>query len=67
MTLPVILPLKYVNVSKSRLGSILGENKTCLVIALIEDMISLLKNFQKLKFICLQKRKHDINSSKSWD
>ena len=58
MTLPVILPLKYVNVSKSRLGSILGENKTCLVIALIEDMISLLKKFPEIEIYLLTKKEN---------
>ena len=56
MTLPVILPLKYVNVSKSRLGNILGKNKTYLVIALIEDMISLLKKFPETEIYLLTKK-----------
>lgn len=58
MTLPVILPLKYVNVSKSRLGNILGKNKTYLVIALIEDMISLLKKFPETEIYLLTKKEN---------
>jgi 2-phospho-L-lactate guanylyltransferase len=58
MTLPVILPLKYVNFSKSRLNEILGQNKKNLVIALLEDMITLLQKFPEIEIYLLTKKEN---------
>ncbi|KYC44856.1 MAG: 2-phospho-L-lactate guanylyltransferase [Candidatus Methanofastidiosum methylothiophilum] len=58
MTLPVILPLKYVNFSKSRLNEILGNNKKNLVIALLEDMILLLQKFPEIEVYLLTKKEN---------
>jgi len=58
MTLPVLLPLKYVNFSKSRLNEILGHNKKRLVIALLEDMISLLKKFPEIEVYLITKKEN---------
>lgn len=58
MTLPVILPLKYVNFSKSRLNEILGQNKKNLVIALLEDMITLLQKFPEIEVYLLTKKEN---------
>ncbi len=58
MTLPVFLPLKYVNFSKSRLNEILGQNKKRLVIALLEDMILLLKKFPEIEVYLITKKEN---------
>ncbi|NYT04324.1 MAG: 2-phospho-L-lactate guanylyltransferase [Candidatus Methanofastidiosa archaeon] len=58
MTLPVILPLKYVNFSKSRLNEILGQNKKNLVIALLQDMVNLLHKFPELEIYLLTKKEN---------
>ncbi|NYT13397.1 MAG: 2-phospho-L-lactate guanylyltransferase [Candidatus Methanofastidiosa archaeon] len=58
MTLPVILPLKYVNFSKSRLNEILGQNKKNLVIALLEDMVTLLQKFPEIEVYLLTKKEN---------
>jgi len=58
MALPVILPLKYVNYSKSRLNEILGQNTKNLVIALLEDMISLLQKFPEIEIYLLTKKEN---------
>ena len=58
MALPVLLPLKYVNFSKSRLNDILGNNKKYLVIALLEDMISLLQKFPEIEIYLLTKKEN---------
>lgn len=58
MALPVLLPLKYVNFSKSRLNEILGQNKKHLVIALLEDMISLLQKFPEVEIYLLTKKEN---------
>ena len=58
MALPVLLPLKYVNFSKSRLNEILGQNKKHLVIALLEDMISLLQKFPEIEIYLLTKKEN---------
>jgi len=58
MTLPVLLPLKYVNFSKSRLNEILGQNKKYLVLALLEDMISLLQKFPEVELYLLTKKEN---------
>ncbi len=54
--LSVILPLKYVNFSKSRLNEILGDKKSNLVIALLEDMVSLLRKFPEIEIYLLTKK-----------
>lgn len=58
MTLPVILPLKYINYSKSRLNEVLGENKINLVIALLEDMVSLLQKYPDVEIYLLTKKEN---------
>ncbi|MCC7573829.1 MAG: 2-phospho-L-lactate guanylyltransferase [Candidatus Methanofastidiosum sp.] len=58
MTLPVLLPLKSVNFSKSRLNEVLGNNKKYLIIALLEDMISLLQNFPEVEIYLLTKKEN---------
>lgn len=58
MALPVLLPLKYVNFSKSRLNEILGDNTKNLVIALLEDMISLLQKFPEIEIYLLTKKEN---------
>ena len=58
MALPVILPLKYVNFSKSRLNEILGQNKKHLVITLLEDMIALLQKFPEIDIYLLTKKEN---------
>ena len=58
MALPVLLPLKYVNFSKSRLNEILGQNKKHLVIALLEDMIALLQKFPEIEIYLLTKKEN---------
>ncbi|HNZ87394.1 MAG TPA: hypothetical protein PKK55_02595, partial [Methanofastidiosum sp.] len=52
--------MKYVNYSKSRLNDVLGENKKSLVIAILEDMISLLKKYPEIEIYLLTK-KENIN------
>lgn len=56
MTLPVILPLKYVNYSKSRLNDVLGNNKKNLVIALLEDIVSLLTKYTEIEIYLVTKK-----------
>ena len=58
MALPVLLPLKYVNFSKSRLNEILGQNKKHLVITLLEDMIALLQKFPEIEIYLLTKKEN---------
>ena len=58
MALPILLPLKYVNYSKSRLNDVLGENKKSLVIAILEDMISLLKKYPEIEVYLLTKKEN---------
>ncbi|MDY1590743.1 MAG: 2-phospho-L-lactate guanylyltransferase [Methanofastidiosum sp.] len=58
MALPVLLPLKYVNFSKSRLNEILGQDKEHLVIALLEDMITLLQKFPEIEIYLLTKKEN---------
>ncbi|KYC47057.1 MAG: 2-phospho-L-lactate guanylyltransferase [Candidatus Methanofastidiosum methylothiophilum] len=58
MALPVILPLKYVNFSKSRLNEILGQNKKHLVITLLEDMIAILQKFPEIEIYLLTKKEN---------
>ncbi|NMC77605.1 MAG: 2-phospho-L-lactate guanylyltransferase [Candidatus Methanofastidiosa archaeon] len=58
MTLPVLLPLKYLNNSKSRLYDILGDNKKDLVIALLRDMILLLQKFPEIDIYLLTKKEN---------
>lgn len=54
--LSVLLPLKYVNFSKSRLNEILGDKKNNLVIALLEDMVYLLRKFTDVEIYLLTKK-----------